>query len=173
MSLSVATARLRVYTLLASVAGITGGAAKVHDYFRFIDSEAARDLHCIGTSGKFHFWMVTLADGEPAVQLNAQNGLGDSGINYEKVRYTFNLLGYYAVDDATQSEKVWADQVEAVIAAFRASVHNPGQPKLGDPNVGYASVPQWLEGGYRAFPPGDGGVTCHFARLQVVVRAQA
>jgi hypothetical protein len=167
MSLTVATARLRVYTTLAAVAGITGGVAKVHDYYRFIHDEATRDAVCVGSSGRLHAWMVELADTEPIVALNASGTPGRMGINYEQVRYTFNLFGWYAVSDAAASGKAWADQVEAVITAFRTAVLT-GSPKLGDANVIEAGPAQWVEGGFRMQP---GSVLCHFARLTMPVRA--
>lgn len=171
MSLSVATARARVFAVLGAVAGISGGVAKVHDRWRQITDEAALKSIGVGTSGRLHVWMVSLADGDPFLHLNAQNAPGHSGINYSKVLYTFNILGWYAHKDTDESEKAWADQVEAVISAFRISVQ-AGNPKLGDANVGDAGPAQWVEGGFRHLPPKDGGVLCHFARLALPVRGQ-
>lgn len=167
MSLSVATARARVYAVLAAVAGITGGIARVHDYFRLIQDEDTLKALAIGTSGRVHVWMVSLTDQDPFVSLNAQGSPGRAGINFDQVRYTFHLFGWYGLQDASATEKTWADQVEAVITAFRNAVLT-GSPKLGDANVIEAGPAQWVEGGYRMMP---GNVLCHFARLTVAVRA--
>lgn len=168
MSLSISTARARVFAVLSGVAGITGGVAMVHDYFRTITDELTLRTIGVGSSGRLHVWMVALADDSPFLHLNAQNAPGWSGINYSKVLYAFDLLGWYAHKDSAASEKAWADQVEAVITAFRQAVQT-GSPKLGDANVTDAGPPQWIEGGYRMQP---GNVLCHFARVRVAVRAQ-
>jgi hypothetical protein len=171
MSLTIAAARADVFAVLSGVAGISGGAAKAYDRFRYIQDEAVLKSIGVGTSGRLHVWMVTLATEGPFLHLNAQNSPGWSGINYSKVLYTFDVLGWYAHKDADASEKAWADQVEAVITAFRLAVQT-GTAKLGDPNVGDAGPAQWVEGGHVHLPPRDGGALCHFARVRVPVRGQ-
>jgi hypothetical protein len=167
VSLSVSTARARVFAVLAGVAGISGGAAMVHDYFRLIQDEETLKSLAIGTSGRVHVWMLSLSDQDPFVSLNAQGQPGRAGLNFDQVRYAFQIFGWYGVQDAAASEKAWASQVEAVITAFRNAVLT-GTAKLGEENVIEAGPSQWVEGGYRMLP---GNVLCHFARLTISVRA--
>jgi hypothetical protein len=165
MTLSIATARMRVYNVLNGVAVLSG--ARVYDYFRYSNDEGTMRSFFVGSSGRLNAWMVSLSPDDPYITLNAQGGPGHSGINFEQARFTFHLHGYYAHDDAGASEKAWADQVEAVIAAFRAAVLT-GSPKLGDANVIDAGPAQWVEGPLSQFC----GVLCHRGRLTMPLRVQ-
>lgn len=165
MTLSIATARLRVFNVLDAVSALSG--AKRYDYFRYSNDEATMRSLFVGSSGRLNAWMVSLSPDDPYITLNAQGAPGHSGINFEQARYTFHLHGYFAHDDASASEKAWADQVEAVIAGFRQAVI-VGQPKLGDANVIDAGPAQWVEGPLSQFC----GVLCHRGRLTMPVRAQ-
>jgi hypothetical protein len=168
MSISLAQAWARVFTVLSGVAGITGGVATVHDYFRTATDEAAQKTLFRGSSGRLHVWMVDLQDGDPYITVGPTGSPGRYPLNYEQAVYRFALYGWYAHNDAAASSKAWADQVEAVIAKFRADKKLTLGDPVTNPPVIDSGPAQWAEGGHRMF----GGVLCHFGRLLMPVKVQ-
>ena len=156
--MSMSAVRARILVTLGAVSGITGGVAKVHDYFRHIaDEKTLKDL-CVGSSGRLHTWFISLAEGDPFITENPQGAPG-RGIAQEFGRYTFVLRGYLAHNDELATEKTFQDQVEAVINAFRQD------KKLGDTVIDSGPL-QWTAAPYRMFA----GVLCHTAELVLRVK---
>ena len=163
MSVSLADVRTKIAGRLATVQGI----GQVHDYFRAVTTMAELN-DWFRRSGRLHFWCVSLAPSDAYVTVG-KDGPGRFPSNYELAHYGFQIHGFYALDDANGSEKVFADIVERVIAAFRAD------KKLGDTVIDSGPL-QWVEGGgpesMRMMPPGEGGALCHYARLALRVKVQ-
>lgn len=147
--------------------GNLAAVAKTHDYFRTMGNNATeiqRDALFV-KNGVFHAWMVTLGDEDPFLTVNSKGEMGRNPANHEHGRYGFKLYGFYAVNDAAASEKTFQDIVESVVNAFRAD------KKLGDTVIDSGPL-QWRQGGYATLPPGEGGVLCHRAVLDLPVRVQ-
>jgi hypothetical protein len=155
-----AAVRERIRLTMAGVAGI----GQVHKRVRAILDEAAVNSLAL-QGGRINVWFITLADGDPYITVNSKGEPGRNPANHELADYAFVIHGWYAADDADNSEEAFTNLVEAVIAAFRAD------KKLGNTVIDSGPL-QWAEGGYRLMPPKEGGATCHYARLNLRVREQ-
>jgi len=161
MSVSIAAARASIYARLSAA---VGSVANVHDYTRMVTDEATRDVVC-KKGGLFSFWYVSLADDNPFLTVNSRRIEGRNPINNEFGLYNFSLHGFYGWNDANATEKTFADIVESVVTAFR------NDKKLGETVIDSGPI-QWHDGKPRMYPPGEGGVLCHYGRLDISVFVQ-
>lgn len=163
--MSLATVRAAITGILTAT---VGSSANVHDYFRVVRNESEKEAILV-KSGALHAWMVCLADEGPFITLNSQGQEGRSPMQ-EIGRYRFSLHGYFGVTDAAATEKTWATTVESIVTAFRANKRLGLQPPVG--KVIDAGPCFWRRGGHVLMPPGEGGVLCHYALLELNVREQ-
>jgi hypothetical protein len=150
--------------LVAIVNDVVGVSDKVHDYWRNIRDESTRNaLLKDGVSGALHAWFVSLAFDQTLTQ--ERDG------TLAKDTLLYDIHGYYAVNDANASEKVFARKVLDLVTKLNgiellALNGDPlvysDHPQAGIRNSGPAQVPEFNSGDIT-------GVLVHHARIQIPV----
>jgi hypothetical protein len=151
-----AAIRARLVAIVESVDGIS---AQVHDYWRNVQNEAVRSaLLKDSVSGSLHFWFVSLAFDSTLTQ--ERDG------TLSKNTLVYDLHSYYAVSDASQSEKLFAVKVLDVVTALNlAQKLRLASDELAFPVIRDSGPVQLLEFNQVEFT----NVLCHHARIQVPV----
>lgn len=141
--------RDQVQSTLAGVAGI----GQVHNYQRYVtDRTAFESLFVSG--GVINAWLHTRRGTEGLRQTNRDTVR----------RHTWEILGYYGLNDSAQSELTFQALLEAIEAAFRTDV------SLGGTAEYVEAIDIQEPVGHVMLPPGDGGFLCHFAVLRLVIQ---
>jgi hypothetical protein len=146
-----ATVRARI---LARIQAAVPAGTQVYDYLRRIEDEATLKAIANDTGSRLHFWQFGIDGDSPWEGKRLQ-----AGDTRARVRWT--LHGYYAVADASGSEKTFDAECAALFDAFEA---DPKLSTAGVPNTIDAGPAQRTTGGHVML----GGVLCHYARLSLV-----
>lgn len=145
------------YTLiLAQIDTVLDGVSdteNVYDYPRFTNDLATLDSRYIN-GGKFHFWFIERV---------GTTSEGHLGSDVERT-HLFDLLHFYAVDDTNSSYKTFHQRLDNVMNTFDLLTNRTlsDTAKVMQPAV-------LLDASNVMYPPGDGGVLCHFGRIRISV----
>lgn len=140
--MSDSTLRAQIKNILSGITGV----GKVHDYERFT-ADTAKFLSFFkdGISGKIFGWEIT------------REGVKHERITQKiKATHTFVIKGYYGLQDAVGTEKLFNAVIDLIGQAF-INTQIPG-------SQGH-SLPQVSNVGARTF----GGVLCHYAEIRLDV----
>jgi hypothetical protein len=146
--MSDATFRARLKTILDGVAT----AKNVNDTIRYFNTLDSYTSAFRTANSVIHCWLIDLAGISPE---RPSAILGGGGIEILQT-YTYNLLGYYGLDDSARSQKVFVPVVEAVVNALNNddTLHTSGATYR-------EALPARAELDYVLF----GGVLCHRATV--------
>ena len=136
-----------VVTLVSSVPGISGGAAKVYGYWNYAETEAElKEKYVAG--GIIHAWIVTRES------LTAE----DLGPNFRRDRHKIVIHGFRSLEKHPDGEQRHQELVEAVRAVFdpQGARHLPS-------NAGFIRTPVQVEDFGTAVFAGFG--LCWYAKL--------
>lgn len=155
------TVRDLLRTRLALVSGI----GNVHEYVRWFDKRKAMDT-IAKNGGRIHSWFVT-NNTSPVNTSDLQ------ALSLKQRTYHYCFHGLMSVEDADETEILFENVVESVISYFEQE----DQRKLKTAGVQLAGLivagpPLWNEGGHRMWPGDQGGVLCHYAKIDLAVRVQ-
>lgn len=153
--MSDATFRARLKAILDGVST----AKNVSDYLRYFNELDDYTAAFRTADNIIHCWMITLA--EIPIE-RPSRVLGGDGIELLE-NYTYNILGYYGVDDSAGSEKVFVPIVEAVKTALNSdtTLHTSGATFRDAPPCQVVIEPViW------------GGVLCHRATITQMIQAK-
>jgi hypothetical protein len=141
--------RDEITSVLSGVSGI----GTIHNYLRYATSKAEIDTLFV-KSGVLNTWMHTRRAMDGQRSTNRETRLS----------HQWEILGYYALDDSGASELVFQALWESIETAFRTNVTLNGTAEY----VTALDIQEPI--GHVMFPPGDGGVLCHFAAGRFVVQ---
>lgn len=117
--MTMAGVRAGITTVLKTVPGI----GAVYDYRRILRDEAAiRELLTDKTSKRINAWQVYPSGAATTVATRnpGHSGIGTRGGGNVLTVMQWSIDGYYQLDDAGASEKVFADLAWAVVSEFNA-----------------------------------------------------
>ena len=111
MSYSFDTIRTRIQTVLEGVTGVVN----VHDYRRrAVNTEQFYTLFLDENTEKLHGWQIYIEGWDEELENFGGGGFGETTV----VKYRFKVSGMYALEDETESEKVFNDLVGSIATAF-------------------------------------------------------
>jgi len=131
--------------------------AKVHTYMRNLTGEIDQNL-LVGTDGKLHVWFIR----------RESSILADLVINegFVEQKDTFLMEGFYAVNDAADSEEAFEALVDVVLQTVDADRRAGAGTKLNG-TVQTAGAPALRKMDFAMF--GQTQALCHHAEIVITV----